>query len=265
MKRIESFLSARLFLVPQLVGDRLYFISNLNGRNSLYVMDRGGSVPEPLLPPDIALQNPHLIDGLSFVVLPKLEKILVMIDQDGDENYQPMFIPLTGGYPEPFHPDVFAGNSIIAGGEDLALNKIFLISQSRTESIFHTYLADLTTGELTLIYATQFGGFPAGVNKDYSQFVLAEGYGAGDIVLFHHQLGQEAPTTLYGTPIAERRPGVWYPPITSIPATSITTIRFVAHDLAFSDTYGLAFILADSKHAACGNHLRVTPSRASVN
>ena len=56
MKRIESFLSARLFLVPQIVGDRIYFISNLNGRNSLYVMDRGGSVPEPLLPPDIAQQ-----------------------------------------------------------------------------------------------------------------------------------------------------------------------------------------------------------------
>ncbi|VAW33768.1 hypothetical protein MNBD_CHLOROFLEXI01-5220 [hydrothermal vent metagenome] len=40
MKRIESFLAARLFfLVPQLVGDRIYFISNLNGRNSLYLGD----------------------------------------------------------------------------------------------------------------------------------------------------------------------------------------------------------------------------------
>ena len=91
--RIESLLSARLFLVPQIVGDRIYFISNLSGRNSLYVMDFGGSVPEPLLPPHIALQNPHLMPGLSFVVFPKADKLLVMIDEDGDEVYQPMFIP----------------------------------------------------------------------------------------------------------------------------------------------------------------------------
>jgi hypothetical protein len=64
--RIDSLLSARLFLSPQLVGDRLYFISNLSGRLSLYAMDYGGSVPEPLLPPEIALQNPELIDGYSY-------------------------------------------------------------------------------------------------------------------------------------------------------------------------------------------------------
>ena len=49
--RIESFLSARLHLAPQLIGDRIYFISNLSGRLSLYAMNYGGSVPEPLLPP----------------------------------------------------------------------------------------------------------------------------------------------------------------------------------------------------------------------
>lgn len=126
MKRIESFLSARLFLVPQLVGDRLYFISNLNGRNSLYVMDRGGSVPEPLLPPDIALQNPHLMNGRSFIVFPKLEKILVMLDQDGDENYLPMMIPLEGGYPEPLFADDFANHRVIAADPDLSKTICFL-------------------------------------------------------------------------------------------------------------------------------------------
>ncbi len=68
MFRVESLLSARLFLQPQIVGERIYFISNLSGKLSLYVMDYGGSVPEPLLPPDIALQNPHLLDGKSFHV-----------------------------------------------------------------------------------------------------------------------------------------------------------------------------------------------------
>ncbi len=90
MARIESLLSARLFLVPQVVDDRLFFISNLSGHLSLYAMDVGGSVPEPLLPPHIALQNPHLMGGASFVVFPSLGRILVMIDSDGDEAYKPL-------------------------------------------------------------------------------------------------------------------------------------------------------------------------------
>jgi hypothetical protein len=64
--RIESLLSARLFQAPQLVGDRPYFLSNLSGHNSLYSMKTGGSVPQPLLPPQIALQNPHLMEGYSI-------------------------------------------------------------------------------------------------------------------------------------------------------------------------------------------------------
>ena len=94
MIQIESLLSARLFMSPQRVGARIFFISNLSGRLSLYAMNYGGSVPEPLLPPDIALQNPTLVGGKPFYVFPKLEQILVMLDHNGDENYQPMIIPI---------------------------------------------------------------------------------------------------------------------------------------------------------------------------
>ena len=48
MARVEFLLSARLFMAPQLYDDRIYFISNLSGRFSLYAMNYGGSVPEPL-------------------------------------------------------------------------------------------------------------------------------------------------------------------------------------------------------------------------
>src|SRR5207237_516895 len=106
MYRIESLLSARLFLAPQLWDNRIYFISNLSGQFSLYAMDYGGSVPEPLLPPDIALQNPELIGGYSFYVYPKIGKILVSIDNHGDEDYRPMLIPLDGGFPESAFPNL---------------------------------------------------------------------------------------------------------------------------------------------------------------
>src|SRR5438132_10999626 len=99
--RIESLLSARLFVQPQLRDGTLYFLSNLSGHLSLYSMDAAGGVPVPLLPPQIALQNPELLDGHSFDVLPGLGRILLMIDRDGDENYQPFVIPLDGGFPEP--------------------------------------------------------------------------------------------------------------------------------------------------------------------
>ena len=99
-ERIESLLSARLFLEPHLAAGRLYFISNLSGHLSLFAMDADGGVPEPLLPPQIALQNPELIGGESFFVLPELDRIVVMIDRDGDENYRPFTIPLEGGFPE---------------------------------------------------------------------------------------------------------------------------------------------------------------------
>ncbi|MFN3981934.1 MAG: hypothetical protein ACK4SA_16280, partial [Caldilinea sp.] len=60
---LQSLLSARQFVSPQRVGDRLYFVSDMSGRLSLYSMRVGGSVPEPSIPPDVALPNPHHLDG----------------------------------------------------------------------------------------------------------------------------------------------------------------------------------------------------------
>src|SRR6266704_1016278 len=45
---IESLLSARLLLEPQIVGDRIYFLSDLAGTLSLYSIASSGGIPEPL-------------------------------------------------------------------------------------------------------------------------------------------------------------------------------------------------------------------------
>ena len=85
---IESLLAARLFLSPKRLRNRLFFLSNLGpgGHLSLYAMDTGGSVPEPLLPARIAVPNPELAEGEVFALFPSLGKILLMLDRDGDEN-----------------------------------------------------------------------------------------------------------------------------------------------------------------------------------
>ncbi|HET6313752.1 MAG TPA: S9 family peptidase, partial [Chloroflexia bacterium] len=112
--RIEALLSARLFMSPQIVGEHIYFISNLSGRHSLYRMRQGGSVPEPLLPPDIALNDPSHVNGYSFYVFPRLGKIMVMLDNNGDEVYQPVLVPLEGGFPEPAFGSELEGYQVFA-------------------------------------------------------------------------------------------------------------------------------------------------------
>ncbi len=220
MARIESLLSARLFLVPQLVEDRIYFISNINGRNSLYAMNYGGSVPEPLLPPHIALQNPHLMGGASFVVFPKLNQILVMIDQDGDESYKPMLVSTDGGYPEPFEGALFDGYNVSIGGPDLESNQLFLIAQSQSEPLVKSYLANLESGDIVQISEGMYGMIPQGTTKKYDKFVLAEQFGIGDSVLYIQSLGEASPTHFYGIPAQERTPE------TEVPQTAIGSIVF---------------------------------------
>ena len=136
--RVESFMTARLFIVPQYEDERLFFLSNLSGHLSLYTMFYGGSVPMPLLPPQIALQNPHLIGGQSFFVFPQLKKILVMIDNNGDENYQPMLIPVEGGFPEPAFNNFFKEYRVHFGGCDKDKNFAYLLSERRDKPMNET-------------------------------------------------------------------------------------------------------------------------------
>ncbi len=244
MLRIESLLSARLFMAPQRAGDRIYFISDMSGRLSLYAMDAraGGSVPEPLLPPHIALQNPHLIGGYSFYVFPKLGKILVMIDKDGDENYQPMLIPLTGGFPEPAFGDRLANYRVHIGKPDRERNLIYMLAESRSEPMNDTFRGHLETGTLDKIAQSQWGMFPDGVNADHTQIILSEGYTAGDNVLYLLKSGGER-TVLYGTPLEARVEGQTYPP------AAIFNCQFTPGDKGllfgtalFTDAYGLGYL-----------------------
>jgi pimeloyl-ACP methyl ester carboxylesterase len=242
--RIESLLSARLFLAPQVVGERLYCISNLSGRNSLYSMQLGGSVPQPLLPPHIALQNPHLIEGRSFVVFPALDQILVMIDNDGDEKYRPMAIPTSGGYPQPLFAETFAGHRVNAFAPDLQKNIVYFIADADDEPIMRSFRADLKSGEIVKIFESTYGGIPAGRSEQHNRFILLESYGAGDNVLFTYRLGQEeAPAVLHGKPLAQRKPDEQVEP------TGFGELHFVEgeeallfHSILFDDRYGLGWM-----------------------
>jgi esterase/lipase len=236
-------LSARLFLVPQLVDERLYFISNMSGKMSLYAMDYGGSVPEPLLPPDIALQNPALMNGYSYVVFPNLKKIMVMIDKDGDENYQPKLIPLDGGYPEPAFGDHFDDYRVHCHKSFPEKNLVYLSAESRKESMNEAYRANLQDGTLVKLGQSVWGSYTDGVNQDHTMGTLIDSYMPGDHAVFLWTEESEEPQLLYGKPLEDRQPDE------EVPVNSIGAAHFLPGDKnllvftsLFEDTYGLGIL-----------------------
>ncbi len=241
--RIESFLSARLHLAPQLVGDRIYFISNLSGRLSLYAMYYGGSVPEPLLPAQLALQNPLLLENeYLFYVFPLLDKIIVMLDHDGDENYQPMLIPIDGGFPEPAFKGYFENKYRYHLTEaDPERNILYFRAERKDKGMNEAYRGDLRSGELIKLDESVFGSFPGSANGDHTRLLLGEGYSAGDSVLWMLENGKK--NLLVGKPIDQRAEGekvlpnglgsaVWTPSGAGVLVTSAQ----------FNDKYSLGLI-----------------------
>lgn len=203
MFKIESLLAGRLFISPKLVDGRIYFISNLSGKLSLYVMNYGGSVPEPLLPSNIALQNPHLMGGEPFVVFPKLGKILVMVDTDGNEQYQPVMIPMEGGFPEPIFEELRSSMVHLVHSIPKQ-NTVFFSSEPLEDAVQVSYRADVATGKLTKLGASMYGALPVCATKDFKRTILADGYTVGDTVLFLTGEGISEPQVIYGKPLELR-------------------------------------------------------------
>ena len=208
--RIESLLSARLFVEPQLADDRLFFVSNLSGHLSLFAMDVDGGVPEPLLPPQIALQNPELVGGHLFHVLPELGRIVVMIDSNGDENYVPFVVPIEGGFPEPLVRDAFEGRRSHLVDVDLTTGTAYFSAESREESLRYGLRVDLDSAAVEILGQSAYGAYPAAWTPDHSRAVLADAYTMGDIVLYETG-GTDGRRMLYGTPLEEREEGREYP------------------------------------------------------
>ncbi len=244
MFRIESLLSARLFLSPQLVGDRLYFISDMSGRLSLYAMNYGGSVPEPLLPPHISLQSPHHLQGShSFYVFPGLRKILVMIDNDGDEKYQPMLIPLQGGFPEPAFGDKLAEHQVYLFHCYPEHNLVYMTGMALNEGTFRSFRGNLETGEIEKLAQSPWGGLVAAVSANQDKALIGDVYDRADVVLYLWTEGSGECELVYGIPLEQRIPGQ------SVPRNGIESCHFTNGDkgllvstVLFDDAGGLGYI-----------------------
>jgi esterase/lipase len=240
--RVESLMSARLFVVPQYAGKRIYFLSNLSGHLSLYSMTFGGSVPAPLLPPNIALQNPHLLEGgLSFFVFPRHGKIIVMIDKDGDENYQPMIIPVEGGFPEPAFKNFFAAYRVHLRECDAKAGIVYLDAERRDKPLVETYRGDLKTGKLTKIVEHEFGLDVTAYNKDHKKLLLGTSYTTGDAVLYLWSGGKQK--LLFGKPLEDRTEDEEFP-LNGLGSALFSPSEkgVIVVSSVFDDTYGLGYL-----------------------
>ena len=242
--RVESLMSARVFAVPQFAANKIFFLSNLSGHLSLYSISFGGSVPVPVIPPHIALQNSHLIGGLSFYAFSRLNKILVMIDKDGDENYQPMSIPMEGGFPEPAFNNFFADYRVHLGPCDGEKGIVYLAAERRDKALVETYRGDLKTGKLTKIAESPFGFGVLAYSPNHKRLLLGTGYMVGDAVLFLWQNGKRK--LLYGKPLEERAEGE------SVPLNGLGSAEFapgkkgtIVTSSVFEDTFSLGYISFD--------------------
>jgi pimeloyl-ACP methyl ester carboxylesterase len=208
---LESLLSARRLLSPQMIDARVYFISDLSGMYSLFVMDRQGSFPEALLPRGLALQNPHLMNGYNFRVIPQLGKILVMVDKDGDENYQPCFIPLTGGVPKPIFGDTYTGQQLSCGLYDEKTAIAYFSIDDRKTPDQETIKVELPSLKTYSFGKSIYGNYAIGYSPNHDIVILLDVYTANDDVLFIWKKGDKERTLLWGTPLDQREEGKEYP------------------------------------------------------
>lgn len=241
--RVNSLLSARLFVSPQVVKDRIYFVSNLSGHLSLYAMDRGGGVPEPMIPPDVVLHNPHLMVGYPYAVFPKLGKIVLMLDDHGDENYQPKLVPADGGFPEPVFAEAFADHRVHLLDVDLKRNIAYFNAESRKEPMIRAFQANLATGAVTKMGESKWGAFVDAKNEAHTKATIVDGYTAGDNVVYFWDKKRGGRELLYGKPLEARKPGEAVKPNGIHSGQFVSGDRgllFVTHE--FEDTGGLGFL-----------------------
>ena len=168
-------------------------------------------MPEPLLPPRIALQNPELLGGHPFFVLPALGRILVMIDHDGDENYEPQVVPLEGGFPERVADDPFAAHRSHLVDVDLATGLAYFAGEAKDAPLIRAIRANLAHWAGRGARREPVRIDPRRLDQDHSRVIFSDQYLVGDVVLYERD-ADGARTVLYGTPIDEREEGGEYPP-----------------------------------------------------
>jgi len=166
-----------------------------------------------------------------------------MLDRDGDENYQPMLIPIDGGYPEPAFGDALSNDRVGCADVDPKRNIAYLWAASHVAQQSTAYRADLATGVLDPMGTSRWGCYVAAANADHTCAILADGYTIGDDVLYQWNGPGTERELLFGKPLEMREPDE------QVPLVAIHGCEFADGDRGllvitalFNDSYGLAYL-----------------------
>ena len=127
-----------------------------------------------------------------------------MIDENGNENYQPCFVPPQGGIPEPIFREKYKDQQIACVDCDIKKNIAYFFRDDRKTPNLECLRVDLATLETTSLGRSIYGNFFFGANPTHSIVILSDGYTAGDNVLYLLHEGAKERKLLYGVPIDKR-------------------------------------------------------------
>lgn len=179
-----------LFLSPVEDRGRVFYLSDEAGQLSLWRLDLDSGRRRRLC--EAALMHPDLLDGEALVVLPDGDPVL-MLDQDGDERYQPCRVPAEGGSPTPIFGDRFAGASTHL--QRVQGSRAVLGVEYYDREEVETWRVDLATGAAELLCRCRWGRAGIGLHGD--EVWLLEAASPGDGLLWRHDGSLEL---VYGEP-----------------------------------------------------------------
>ena len=205
----------------------LYFISDLSGGLSLYAMDAGGSVPEPLLPPDIALLTPELINGEAFIAIPELGPLSWWSTVTGTRTCSSAASRSMAATPSRFSGSVRRSADGAAEFSPEGVGTIWVDPRRRPEQ--EAYEIDVTTATATLLAKSRYGSF-VGHDEDRSRYLLVDGYTTGDDTLWIWEREMGERRLLHGTPLEERSDD------DPVPLTGFNGAWFVDDDTVVMET-----------------------------
>jgi dipeptidyl aminopeptidase/acylaminoacyl peptidase len=162
-------------------GEKLVFSTNINGKYNLWAMDLPNTFPYPLTAVN---QNSSLIhiDGENRTVVATFEN-------DGDENFQLHYLPLSGGKPLPFNEKEQKSTCYHA----CFTKQLNMYHSSNHENpLLNIYKTDLKSNQTTLIQKGENAPIViAAVSPDGSAYIFTETYTNTHAAGFYQSAGDK--------------------------------------------------------------------------
>ena len=156
------------------------FSTNLNGEYNLWAMDLPHSFPYPLT----------TINQKSSLIHIDQNQIIATFDEDGDENHQLHYLPLSGGNPLPFNEEESGTTCYYACFPG---NHEMYYSTNHENPLLNIYKTDVDTGHTTLIQKGENAPIVVAAASPNGSYVFTETYSNTHVAAFYQSTEGKIP------------------------------------------------------------------------